>query len=178
MPDLRFAIVRPPGVYGPRDQDFLSLFRMARRGIAPLLGDPSTSYTFAYVDDVAAALIAVAEAGAAEDVAVLNETFFVGHATPVSQRELVAVLGHAVDRHVRPLPVPRAVLWSLAQLGELSGLLGRPALVNRSRYRELTAPGFVCSVDKIARELGVRAEVDAEAGFARTAEWYRERGLL
>jgi len=44
--------------------------------------------------------------------------------------------------------------------------------------RELTASGFVCSVDRAHRVLGLPARTDLEAGFAATAAWYREQGLL
>lgn len=177
---LSYAIVRPPGVYGPRDRDFLVLFQGAQRGLLPRLGSASKAYTLIYVDDVVSALRAVAEAGIAGDPAVQAETFFIGHSAPVTQGELLAEIGRAVGRPgaIR-LPVPLLVLRILAEIGELQGAItGRPAVLNRSRYRELAAPGFVCSVEKIARAIGWRAAVDLSAGMAGTANWYRSAGWL
>ena len=55
---------------------------------------------------------------------------------------------------------------------------GFSALLNRSRYAELTAPGFVCDVTKLERHLGVCAAIAPAEGLAATATWYREAGLL
>lgn len=176
---LRGVIVRPPAVYGPRDDDFLMLFRAARRGLFPVLGDPAVAYTLVHVDDLVRALTELAAAGVAGQADVLGEAFFVGHPDPVSQGELADILADAVGRRVRRLPVPRPALRLLAAVGELQArTLGRPGLLNRSRYAELTAPGFVCDVRKIEAAVGHRARIAAPEGFAATARWYAERGLL
>lgn len=175
---VRYAVVRPPGVYGPRDRDFLALFRMASRGMAPQLGLPDTSYTFVHVADAVASLLRVAEAGMARDDVVQGEAFYVGHPRPVTQAEMPAILAGAVGRRVRAVPVPRSLLRLIAEAGELGSLFGRPALINRNRYREMTAPGFVCDVSKIGRLLGWQARFDTPTGFAETARWYREQGWM
>ncbi len=176
---LRYAIIRPPGVYGPRDRDFLALFRGGKRGLCPVLGDAESAYTLIHVADLVAGLRAVGETGAAEIDAVMGETFFVGHAEPVRQVDFARLLSEAYDRRVRVVPVPRWLLYVIAEAGELSGrLTGRPALLNRDRLRELGAPGLVCEVAKIERAVGHVARIDAAQGFEDTADWYRQHGWL
>ncbi len=176
---LRYSIVRPPGVYGPRDRDFLALFRGGKRGFCPLLGDPETAYTFIHVADLVAGLRAVGDTGLAGVDAVIGETFFVGHADPVRQLDFARLLSETYKRRVRTLPVPRWLLWAIAEIGEFSGrVTGRPALLNRDRLCELSAPGLVCDATKIARAIGHVARIDAARGFADTAEWYRQADWL
>ncbi len=176
---LRYSIVRPPGVYGRRDKDFLALFTAARFGVMPRLGSAAKAYTLVHVDDVVASLRAVATAGIAADSAVQAETFFIGHPTPVTQGQLLAQVAAAVGRRVLQVPLPLPILRLLAELGEVQAVVtGRPALLNRSRFRELAAPGFVCSVDKIAAAIDWRAAVEIGNGLADTARWYREAGWL
>jgi len=176
---LRYAIVRPPGVYGPRDKDFLALFQAARRGLMPRLGSAAKAYTLAHVDDVVASLRAVAAAGIEGRAAVQGETFFIGHPAPVTQGQLLSHVATAVGRRVRQVPLPILLLRVLAELGEAQAILtGRPALLNRSRFRELAAPGFVCSVDKIAAAIDWRASVEIQEGLVDTARWYRQAGWL
>jgi len=176
---LRFAVVRPPGVYGPRDKDFLALFQAARRGLMPRLGSAAKAYTLAHVDDVVASLQAVVAAGIEGNPAVLGEAFFVGHPQPVTQGQLLSLVAAAVGRRVRQVALPIALLRVLAEIGEAQGALtGRPALLNRSRFRELAAPGFVCSVDKIAAAIDWRASVEIQQGLENTARWYRAADWL
>ena len=176
---LRYAVVRPPGVYGPRDKDFLALFQAAQRGLMPRLGSAEKAYTMIHVDDVVASLRAVATAGVAGETAVHGEAFFVGHPNPVTQGQLLTHVAAAVERRARQVPLPTPLLRLIAEFGQVQGLLtGRPALLNRDRYRELSAPGYVCSVDKIALAIDWRAAVEIQAGLSDTARWYGEIGWL
>lgn len=176
---LRYAIVRPPGVYGPRDKDFLALFQAARRGFMPRLGSADKAYTMIHVDDVVASLQAVAAAGVGENSNVQGEAFFIGHPTPVTQGQLLTYVAAAMERRVRQVPLPILMLRLIAELGEVQAMLtGRSALLNRDRFRELSAPGFVCSVNKIDAAIGWRASVEIRAGLADAARWYGEAGWL
>ena len=170
---LRFTVVRSPAVYGPRDRDFLFLFKLARWGLFPILNDPASAYTLIDIHDLIDALLALPEQPAA-----WGEVFFVGHPDAVTQTDLGRTLMAAVGRRYRRIRVPAIVLRLLSELGELGSLVGRPGLLNRSRYRELTAPGFVCSVDKARDRLGIVAQINLHEGFAQTAAWYREQGDL
>jgi len=55
---------------------------------------------------------------------------------------------------------------------------GRPLPLNRWRYFELSAEGFVCRVDRLRERLGVVAAIELAAGLQQTAEWYRREGWL
>ena len=51
-----FVILRPPAVYGPRDTEFLRLFKMIRRHLCPMFGGQTFSLVF--VKDLAEATVA------------------------------------------------------------------------------------------------------------------------
>jgi dihydroflavonol-4-reductase len=57
---LPYTIVRPPVVYGPWDRELLRVFRLARRGIVPVLGDGTQELSLVHARDLAQALIAAA----------------------------------------------------------------------------------------------------------------------
>jgi nucleoside-diphosphate-sugar epimerase len=66
-----------------------------------------------------------------------------------------------------------------AACGDLVALIsGRPATINRWRYAELAADGFVCRVDRLRELLGVEAEIGVDQGVAETGAWYRSAGWL
>jgi nucleoside-diphosphate-sugar epimerase len=173
MAELRWTILRPSAVYGPGDRAFLPLFRLARMGLFPLVGDPRVSYTLVYVDDVARAVEMAALSDAAR-----GDVFFVGHRDAVSAGRLTAALADELGRTHRPLRIPAALVWAAAMLGEGVSRAGRPQNLDGSRWTELRAAGFVCSVSKAARVLGFEAKVDLTDGLARTARWYTDAGWL
>jgi len=167
------VVLRPGVVYGPGDRALLPLFRMAAHAVLPLVGHPSAAYMFIHVDD----LLRVIDA--AIDGTVAGETLFVGHPRPVTARELLEGIRLAVGRRAPIVRVPMAATWLAAVAGDLAGRVGgRPQAINRSRYRELAAEGFICRVDRLRDRLGIVAEIALDDGLAATARWYRQEGLL
>jgi nucleoside-diphosphate-sugar epimerase len=170
---LRWIALRPGVVYGPRDRAMLALFRMARRGVLPLVGRAGAAYTVIHVADLVRAIAAAIDAGVA------GESIFVGHPSPATAREIIDAVRAAVAPQARVVRVPMPVTRIAAAAGEIAQqVLGRPALINRSRYRELAAEGFACRVDRLRDRLGVVAAIDLEDGLRQTGDWYRRQGWL
>ena len=171
---LPWTILRPGVVYGPRDRAVLALFRMARAGMLPLVGRETAAYTMIHVADAVRAIEAAVDRADAS-----GETMFVGHPEPVTARALVEGVRDAAGGSAAIVSVPQLVLWIAAVAGEAIGTLrGKPAVINRRRYDELNAAGFVCRVDRLRDRLGVVAEIGLRDGLAQTAAWYRSQGWL
>jgi nucleoside-diphosphate-sugar epimerase len=172
-PGLRWIILRPSVVYGPGDRAMLPLFKLAERGWLPLIGRADAAYSFVHVHDV------VRTIGAAIDAPVRDEVLFVGHPHPVTAREILEAVRLAVGRPATIVPVPQAIARLAAAGCDLAGrVAGRPLPLNRWRYVELSAEGFVCRVDRLRDRLGIVAELDLRDGLAQTAEWYRQAGWI
>jgi len=170
---LRWTILRPGLVYGPGDRAMLPLFRFARAGLLPLAGQPTAAYTVIHVSDVVRAI------EAAIDCDTDGETLFVGHSQPVTAREILEGVRAAVGRRAAIVPIPPAIARVAAAIGDLAGAMrGRPLPLNRRRWAEMTAEGFVCRVDRLRDRLGIVAQVGLREGLAQTAEWYRKQGWL
>src|SRR6185295_7011626 len=71
---LAWTIVRPPIVYGPRDPEVLKIFRLARLGLAPVLGDGTQELSAVHGADLADALVAAGTSAAA-----LRGTYYACH---------------------------------------------------------------------------------------------------
>jgi nucleoside-diphosphate-sugar epimerase len=169
---LEHVIVRPSGVYGPGDKDFLFAFQAAAKGFFPVLGNPSRGITLIHVRDLVNAIILVGEHAGAS-----GNTYFAGHPKPTTWAGILEAAGKSVGREPRFVQIPNAALWAAAHTGELAGIVGRVGLVNRSRALELTAEGWVCDVAPL-EQLGWKANLDLELGFSETANWYRTRKML
>jgi nucleoside-diphosphate-sugar epimerase len=190
-----WLILRPSAVYGPRDRQFLPLFRLASRGWFLLAADPAATFTLVYVEDLAravvlAALALTAEGGAGQAAGPLTmggperaveaggKVLFLGHPLPQTSDEVLRALAATYRRPYRPRRVPHALLEGFSWIGELSWTVGRQPLLDRARLVELRASGFVCTVDEARDELGFRAEIGLAEGVERTARWYRNQGWV
>jgi nucleoside-diphosphate-sugar epimerase len=160
-------------VYGPGDRAVLPLFKLAAGFLAPVVGRPGAAYMFVYISDVVRAIEAAVEGTFA------GGTFFVGHPQPVTPRGLLETIQKTLGRRGALIPVPMPIIRVAAKVGDVVGrVTGRAMVINRWRYAELSAEGFVCRVDRIREVLGVTAEVDLASGISKTADWYRSVGWL
>ncbi len=172
-PGLRWVILRPGVVYGPRDRGVLPLFRYASRGVLPATGRVSSAYMFIHVTDVVRTITA------AIDSEIDGETIFVAHPSPVNPRDLLELIRQATNPRARIVPIPGPLVYAASFVGQMLGsLTGRPMTINRSRYAELVSDGFVCSVDTLRTRLGIVAAVSLPDGIRSAAQWYREAGWL
>ena len=169
-----FTIVRPPAVYGPRDRAFLRLFRFARLGFVPLLGDGSQRLSLVHVTDLANAIYA---AGTSEQT--VGKTYHSAGDEIITQRELALLIGAAVGRSVRTVAFAPAFVRMALQIGGLVSLVTRRAsILSPSKGPELLAPAWTASSAALERATGWRPTIALGEGLASTAEWYRARGWL
>ena len=171
----RLTVVRPPAIYGPGDRETLALFRLAGRSpILPLPGPATARLALAHVDDVVAAIVALA--GRASRPPLLA----IGGARPEGYdwREILEAAAVAMGRHPRFLPVPAWCLRTAAAISEAVGLMAaRPAVFTRGKAREILHGDWSVSQAELASG-GPPARIGLEQGFAQTVAWYRAHGWL
>lgn len=175
-PLLEWVIVRPAAVFGPRDTQFLPVFRMiSKLHRYPNFGREERLYSWVYVRDLVAALRTVAETQEG-----LGEVYFVANAQPVTWREISLAVASLKGIRVRPFPsVPLPILKGVARLCEWAAQLqGKAALFNRQKLSEISASGWVVSSEKIFRKLGFRCQVALPEAVAETLGWYEQQGWL
>ncbi|MFI5209250.1 MAG: NAD-dependent epimerase/dehydratase family protein [Gemmatimonadales bacterium] len=175
---LRWSIVRPPLVYGPRDLEVLKVFQLSRLPVTPVFGDGLQELSVIHVADLARALVAAALAEAA-----LGGTYYACHPEVVTTTGFV----RAVARAVRPgrssdpllLKLPRAVAWAaLTVTGTAAALSGKATVLSPGKLNELFVPAWTGDPAPLTRASGWSAAIPLAEGLASTAQWYREAGLL
>jgi len=176
---LQVAILRPPGVYGPRDRDFLTFFQLAARGILPVPTGPPRTLQLIHVGDLAKAIkLAALEEGPARQPGTTG-IYHVAEERAYTWREVLLLMANAVGRKGRIIPVPAVILRVAGTLnGTIGTMRGRPQIFDLDKVRELLAPGWQCETDGAARDFGFSAVVSLERGLMETASWYREKGWL
>ena len=169
---LSVAVLRAPAVYGPGDRDLLTFFRLADRGVLPVVGARTRRLQFVHVRDLAEGLLAAARSAA-------TGIFHVAEPASYAWDEVLTLLAAAVGREGRRVRVPGPLLRSAAALSEFGARIrGRPAIFDRDKAREVLAPGWLCETERAARELGFEAGTGLPEGLRETARWYRGYGWL
>ena len=170
-----FEIVslRAPVVYGPREKDFFFLFRLAARGVLPLPTGPESMVQFVHVADLVQALLRAATRPQARGV------YHVAESRSYAWSEIATGISQAVGRSVRMVRIPRFLVRLAATLSEGgAAVMGRAAIFNREKVKELLAPAWLCETALAKQELGFEAQIPMATGFAATAAWYKQQTWL
>jgi len=167
------TIIRPPAVYGPRDQGFLPLFKAVNRHLLPR---PSSrqALSLVYARDLAQAVAACLTNPAAE-----GRTYFVSSPEIVTARAIGEVIASQSGRWTLPCPLPSWALWPVCLAQEIAArMTGKPRLLNLQKFAELRAPGWVCDPSLLKAAIGFECSTTLKQGVAETLNWYREQRWL
>jgi nucleoside-diphosphate-sugar epimerase len=170
---LPVVVIRPPAVYGPRDNAIYKLFVAVKWHLVPVLRNRGR-FTLIYVEDLARAVrLSLSHPRAP------GQVYFVGEPDVADYAELGQAVRDAMGTWAVTVQPPRFVLYGAAVAAELFAMLaGKPPLLSREKLAEVTAGDWVCSSAKIRSQLAWEPEVALEEGVRRTAEWYRGAGWL
>lgn len=171
---LNWVTVRPPGVYGPLDRDFLSVFKTVAGGWMPRVGGAGRELSLVHVEDLAAGLLAVGRSPRTRHAA-----WFVTSDPVVTQEALLSAVERAVGGRARRVDVPSSALRLVGGVSDLVAQLTRTTpLLTRERVSEVGEGHWTCSGAALAEATGWRASIGLDQGVAATAAWYRGEGLL
>jgi len=170
---LNWTIVRPPGVYGPGDKDYLDLFKAAKLGVVPV--PPEGGSSLIHVEDLARLLVALVPANSKTKGQMYEP--WDDNAYGYTHKELAKLIGEAVGNpNAIAAPLPPAVMqWG----AKLDGFLrGGKAKLTEDRVGYMLHPDWVSDLRKAPPISIWQAVWDGEAGLKMTAEWYKNQGWL
>ena len=169
-----YTIIRPPAVYGPRDVDFLPLFKQigAGRGIYP--GNKHSYISLIHVQDLVDGILRAATSPSAE-----NQTYFLTNEETITWQQVYQTISKVLGKSIWELNIPLPLIAFAARLGDLySKLTGTISILN-SKKIELAKPKlWICTADKAKQEFNFTPTIPMMEGMATTFEWYKKQGWV
>ena len=171
---LPVIILRPTGVYGPREKDYFLMAKSIKGHVDFSVGYKQQDITFVYVRDVVQAVF----------LAFNNRTS--GHAYFLSDGEVYQSSTFS-DLILKEMGSPwclriKAPLWVLRVatfFGEWIGrLTGRVTALNNDKYHILSQRNWRCDIEPARRELGYEPQWQLERGVKETIKWYKDNKWL
>jgi nucleoside-diphosphate-sugar epimerase len=170
---LDWTIIRPPGVYGPRDSDMLETFKMAKRGL--MLLPPAGRGSWVHVDDLARLLVTAATMPDWP----MRQIFEVEGDPPggVSHIELARNIKRAALRSEARIMSAPAWAIRLAARGDRL-IRGKNAKLTPDRAGYMLHPDWVARTDMAVPPSLWKPHILLDEGLQSTADWYRAHGWL
>lgn len=167
------SIVRPAEVYGPRDRRLLKLFRAVAARRFVMIGNGRNEHHLVYIDDLVQGMRLAEEKDGA-----VGEIFVLAGDRSIETNGLVRTVAESLGVDPPRWRIPLGPVVAAAVLCE--GIC-RPFGVQPPLYPrrvDFFRSDFSFDIAKARRVLGYSPQFDLHAGLRRTAEAYRERGLM
>jgi nucleoside-diphosphate-sugar epimerase len=179
---LPISIVRPPIVLGNGDRQGLEMFRIIDHTGWHFVPSFSTHhFSTIHVDDLATALMGVAERGQRLCPDSTSRGIYFASADEVlTYSELGRLIGTALGRkRTRVLRVAMPIVWGVALSNEIIARWKSTArFVNFDKCREANAGSWSCSNSKIKDEIDFAPAAPLLERLRQTGNWYRQNGWL
>ena len=169
-----YIILRPTGVYGPRERDYYQMALGIKRHVDFSVGYKPQIITFIYVKDLVKAIYLAIESSATDRCYFVSEP--VGYGSRAFSDLIRSELG------VKWLLRIKAPLWLLkfvsACAGALSRVTRRASTLNGDKYRIMKQRNWLCDTEPIEKELGFSIDYPLERGVKETINWYKKEKWL
>lgn len=171
---MNCTIVRLPAVYGPRDVAIYEYFKTMNMRLQPLIGFGDKLVSLIHVRDTVNGIILACEAEKAA-----SQIYFISSKRYYNWKEIGEMTSKLMGKKTLRIRVPHFAVYIVGAFAEFFSLFSsKPAILNIEKCRDLTQKFWTCSAEKASRELGYSEQVNIEAGFKETIEWYKQQRWL
>lgn len=168
------VILRPTGVYGPREKDYFLMAKSIKRHIDFAVGFKPQEITFIYVKDLCAATMLALLSPRKENK---RPVYCLSDGATYTSRDFSRLLQREMGvRRVVHITAPLWMLKVVCNVGQwLAGITHKMTALNRDKYNILKRRDWRCDITQAVAELGYKPAYDLARGVAETVAWYKEK---
>ncbi|MBO4839680.1 MAG: NAD(P)-dependent oxidoreductase [Bacteroidaceae bacterium] len=173
--DFPYTILRPTGVYGPREKDYFMMAKSIKQHIDFAVGYQPQEITFVYMMDVVQAVYKCLDAPAA-----VGKGYFLSDGEVYNSRRfsdlLQQYLGNPWVLHIKaPLWLLRIICWVSTRVSHVTGKMNA---LNNDKYHILSQRNWQCDIEPAKQDFGYQPQWKLEQGVPATIKWYQDNGWI
>lgn len=171
---LHFIVLRPTGVYGPREKDYFMMAESISRHVDFAAGLKPQDLTFIYVKDLVEAVFLALDRG--KD----GRRYLLSDGNVYSSRAFSDLIRQELGRPwLIRVKSPLWLLRIITACGECAGrITGRLTALNNDKYKIMRQRNWRCDISQARSELGFNPKFDLSHGVHETIKWYKDNKWL
>lgn len=172
--DFPYLILRPTGVYGPREKDYYLMAKSIKSHADFSVGYHRQDITFVYVKDVVQAIFLGIEKQ------IHGRCYFLSDGEVYQSRTFSDLI---IKEMGNPFVVRiKSPIWFFKMVCAVSEawskLTHSTGTLNTDKYHIMKQRNWRCDITPAERELGYKPQYNLQRGVKETIEWYKEEGWL
>lgn len=170
--DFPFIVLRPTGVYGPREKDYFMMAQSIKKHTDFAVGYKPQHITFIYVKDLVQAVFLALDHGT------VGAKYFLSDGNVYSSRTFSDLIRKELGNPwLLRIKAPLWVLRIATRIGDRAGhMTGRISALNNDKYNIMKQRNWMCDIKPAEKELGYKPKYDLQHGVAETMNWYKDNG--
>ena len=172
---MNTVIIRPTVVYGPRDKELLSYFKLIKKsGFAPIFNKNSI-YSFLYITDLINMLLLLLENKNIES----GQVFLMSDGKGYKWTDVINKISLILCKKVRSIVIPDFIAYFSAMIVTLLNYVRRePFILTIDKLKEIFKKCWFCDIKEARKILKFDPEYDLDRGLQLTFQWYKTNGWL
>lgn len=173
-----YTILRPTGVYGPRERDYFLMAKSIKGHSDFSVGYQQQDITFVYVKDVVQAVFLALHTP--HSTLHAPRCYFLSdgevYQSSTFSDLIIKEMGNPWCLRIKaPIWVLRVVTFFGEWIGRLTGKI---SALNNDKYHILKQRNWQCDIQPAIDELGYKPQYNLERGVKETIAWYKKEGWL
>jgi len=172
--DFPYIVLRPTGVYGPREKDYFMMARSIAAHTDFAVGFRRQDITFIYVRDLVQAVFLALDRGMS------GRKYFLTDGSVYSSADFSNLIRRQLGNPwVLRVTAPVWLLKVVAAVSERVGRIsGKAATLNTDKYNILRQRNWRCDIEPAMDELGYHPHYKLDRGVAETMAWYKDNNWI
>ena len=171
---LPITVIRPPVVYGPREENFFTFLKLVQKGWGLQIGSAGKELSLIYVSDLTRAMLKASCSPKKK-----GSIFFVTDSHIYAWKQIAEECAKIMNVKVKTLKVPEAFLTPVAIFFEvLAQFSSKPALFDRQRMIDIRQSSWSASPENFYRVFEFQPQYKLSQGLNETINWYLQEGWL
>ncbi len=174
LSDFPHIILRPTGVYGPREKDYYLMLKTMKSGLNISVGFETQYLTFVYVKDLVKAVFLAFETD------LTNKIYPVSDGKTYTDSEYTRLAGKLLGKkNILQIKIPLCLLYLISCLSEfIFRIAGKTSTLNRDKFKLMKRRNWECEIRPLINDLGFHPEYHLEQGLKESIDWYKTNGWL
>lgn len=173
LPHFPYLIIRPTGVYGPREKDYFVVYKTINQGLETYIGSAEQHISFIYVKDLTRLIFDAIESD------IIRKSYFISDGEQYTSSSFLNIVKQELRKKTLRLVFPMSLVKIIAFLSEkLSCLFGVSPTLNTEKYKEISAKNWLCDTTEIVNDFGFIPEYNLQKGIKETIAWCKNEKLL
>ena len=168
--DFPYVILRPTGVYGPGDKDYLMEIKSIRSGFDFTAGMKPQYITFIFVKDLVDVVFQ-----ALTNESIRNRAYFVADGDVYTDTQFACLIQELLQKkRVFRAHIPLWMVYIICLFSEWMGrITGKAKTLNTDKYKIMKQRNWICDTEPLQQELGFKPTYDLRKGLIETIQCSR-----